>query len=189
MLLVQSCLSILSWFRCHQKVIYICNLNEYKMPNPDHSFGMTIYWYLGALFWITILNISTTWISWLQSPSEVILESKKVKSVTVSIVSPSICMKWWGQMPWYSFFKCWVLSQLFTLLFYFHQQALQFFIFCYKGGIICVSEVIDISPGNLDSSLCFIQPSISHLVLCIKLDSAAMKLKDACSLEEKQWQT
>ena len=32
-------------------------------------------------------------ISWLQSPSAVILEPKKVKSLTVSIVSPSICMK------------------------------------------------------------------------------------------------
>ena len=30
-------------------------------------------------------------ISWLQSASEVILESKKINSVTVSIVSPSIC--------------------------------------------------------------------------------------------------
>ena len=30
-------------------------------------------------------------ISWLQSPSAVILEVKKIKSVTVSIVSPSIC--------------------------------------------------------------------------------------------------
>ena len=30
-------------------------------------------------------------ISWLQLPSAVILEHKKIKSVTVSIVSPSIC--------------------------------------------------------------------------------------------------
>ena len=30
-------------------------------------------------------------ISWLQSPSAVILEPKKTKSVTVSIVSPSVC--------------------------------------------------------------------------------------------------
>ena len=30
-------------------------------------------------------------ISWLQSPSAVILEPKKLKSVTVSVVSPSIC--------------------------------------------------------------------------------------------------
>ena len=29
--------------------------------------------------------------SWLQLPSAVILEPKKIKSVTVSIVSPSIC--------------------------------------------------------------------------------------------------
>ena len=30
-------------------------------------------------------------ISWLQSPPAVILEPKKIKSVTVTIVSPSIC--------------------------------------------------------------------------------------------------
>ena len=30
-------------------------------------------------------------ISWLQSPSAVILEPKKIKSLTVSIVSPTIC--------------------------------------------------------------------------------------------------
>ena len=36
-----------------------------------------------------------------------------------------------------------------------------------KSGVICISEVIDISPSNLDSSFCFFQPSISHDVLCI----------------------
>ena len=35
-------------------------------------------------------------IAWLQSPSAVILEPKKRKSVTVSIVSPSICHKVMG---------------------------------------------------------------------------------------------
>ena len=30
-------------------------------------------------------------ISWLQSPSAVILESKKTKSLTVALVSPSVC--------------------------------------------------------------------------------------------------
>ena len=35
-------------------------------------------------------------ISWLQSPSAVILESKKIKSVTVSIISPSTCHKVMG---------------------------------------------------------------------------------------------
>ena len=35
-------------------------------------------------------------ISWLQSPSAVILELKKIKSVTISIVSPSICLEMMG---------------------------------------------------------------------------------------------
>ena len=30
-----------------------------------------------------------------------------------------------------------------------------------------ISEVIDIFPGNLDSSLCFVQCSVSHDVLCM----------------------
>ena len=39
-------------------------------------------------------------ISWLQSPSAVILEPKKIKSVTVSTVSPLFAMKIWDQMLW-----------------------------------------------------------------------------------------
>ena len=35
-------------------------------------------------------------ISWLQSPSAVILEPRKIKFLTVSIVSPSICHKVMG---------------------------------------------------------------------------------------------
>ena len=35
-------------------------------------------------------------ISWLQSPSAVILEPKKIKSLTVSIVAPSICYEVMG---------------------------------------------------------------------------------------------
>ena len=35
-------------------------------------------------------------ISWLQSPSAMILEPKKIKSVTVSIVPPSICLEVMG---------------------------------------------------------------------------------------------
>ena len=38
-------------------------------------------------------------ISWLQSPSAEILEPPKIKSLTVSIVSPSICREVWDQMP------------------------------------------------------------------------------------------
>ena len=42
----------------------------------------------------------------------------------------------------------WILSfkPTFSLLFHFHQEALLFFFsFCHKGGVICVSEVIDSS--------------------------------------------
>ena len=35
-------------------------------------------------------------ISWLQSPSSVILQPKKIKSVIVSILSPSICLEVMG---------------------------------------------------------------------------------------------
>ena len=49
-------------------------------------------------------------ISWLQSPSTVILEPKKIKSLTVSIVSPSICHKVMAPDASILFFECWVLS-------------------------------------------------------------------------------
>ena len=50
-------------------------------------------------------------ISWLQLQSAVILELKKIKSVTVSIVSPSICHDVMGLDL--SFPESWVLSQFF----------------------------------------------------------------------------
>ena len=54
-------------------------------------------------------------ILWLQSSSAVILEPKKIKPITISILFPSICHKWrgWNQMPWPSFFEYWVVSHLF----------------------------------------------------------------------------
>ena len=39
-------------------------------------------------------------ISWLKSPSAVFLEPPKIKSVTVSTVSLSICHQWCDWMPW-----------------------------------------------------------------------------------------
>ena len=108
-------------------------------------------------------------ISWLQALSTVILEPKKIKSVTVSIVSPSMCHEVMG--PDARIFIFWMLrfkTAFSTPLFHLHQEALQFFfIFCHNGGVICISEVIGISPGNLDYSLYIIQPGISHNVLCI----------------------
>ena len=50
-------------------------------------------------------------ISWVQSPSAVILEPKKIKSM-FSLFPHVFAMKWWDQMPWSLFSECWVLSQL-----------------------------------------------------------------------------
>ena len=38
-------------------------------------------------------------ISWLQSPSAVVLEPRKIKSDTVSTVTHLFPMKWWDRMP------------------------------------------------------------------------------------------
>ena len=108
-------------------------------------------------------------ISWLWSSSTVMLELPKIKSVTLSTVSPSICHEVLGP-SWghdLSFLNVEPQANFCTLLFHFHQEALLFFAFCHKCGVICISEFIGISPSNLDSSLCSLQPSISHDVLCI----------------------
>ena len=51
---------------------------------------------LSRLVIISLPRSKRLLISWLQSPSAVILEPKKIKSVTVSIVSPSICYEVMG---------------------------------------------------------------------------------------------
>ena len=105
-------------------------------------------------------------ISWLQLPSTVILETKKIKSVTVHCFP--IYLPWNAETD-AMIFIFWMLSfkpdfSLSSLTFIkklFSSSSL-----CHNGGVICVSEVIAISPTNLDFSLCFIHPSISHDVLC-----------------------
>ena len=181
-------------------------------------------------------------ISWLQAPSAEILKSRKVKSVTVSIVSPSIChgvmeqdamilVLWMMSfkpafsLPFFTFIKkLFSFSSLSSIRVVssaylkvkievaqlcltlhgpmdcslpgssahgiFQARILEWVAISFSRGSswprdqTCVShivgrcftiwttkevisEVIDISPGTVDSSLCFIQPSISHDVLCM----------------------
>ena len=64
-------------------------------------------------------------ISWLQSPSSVVLEHPKIESVTDSIVSPSICHE--VMRPDVKILAFWMMSfkpTFFTLLFHFHQEGL-----------------------------------------------------------------
>ena len=102
-------------------------------------------------------------ISWLQSSSAVVLETPKIKSLTVS---PSICHEALGQDA--IIFIFWMLS----LGHHFYSPLSLSFKRQFNSSlsaicIICISEVVDISPRNLDSSLWFIWPGILHDVLCI----------------------
>ena len=57
-------------------------------------------------------------ISWLQSPSAVILEPKKIKSATVSTVSPSICHEVMGPDAMILVFRMLSFKLTFSLLFH-----------------------------------------------------------------------
>ena len=81
---------------------------------------------LSSLVIVFLLRSKCLLISWLQSPSAVILEPKKIKSVTVSIVSPSVCHEVTGLdamilvfwmlsfKPAFSFFCLTVIKRLFS---------------------------------------------------------------------------
>ena len=62
--------------------------------------------------------------SWLRSPSAVILEPKKIKSVTFSIVSPCICHEVLGPDVMMLVLNVEFYVNFFTLLFHFHQEVL-----------------------------------------------------------------
>ena len=48
-------------------------------------------WFTGRFVMAFLIRSKHLLILWLQSLSEVILEPKKIKPVTISIISPSIC--------------------------------------------------------------------------------------------------
>ena len=88
-------------------------------------------------------------------------------SLSLCSVSPSTCHDVMG--PDATAFIFWMLSfkPAFSLSSFTFINWLLRASFCPKGGVICISEVIDISPSNVDSSLWFIQPGILHDVLYI----------------------
>ena len=92
-------------------------------------------------------------ISWLQSPSTVILEPKEIKYLTVSIFSPFVCHEVLGPDAMILVFS--VLSI---------KPALSLSSFTFIKRLLSSSSL---SPSNLHSSLSFIQPSISHYILCM----------------------
>ena len=109
----------------------------WKIPGTG-AWWAAIYGVIQSQAWLTWLSSSSSrlviaflprskylLISRLQSPCTVILEPKKIKSATVSTVSPSICYEVMG--PDAMILVFWMLSfkpAFFTLLFDPHQQAL-----------------------------------------------------------------
>ena len=90
-----------------------------------------------------------------------------LNSATISTVFLSICHEVMG--PDAMIFLLWMLSYKPTFYSPLSLSSTGSLVlhFRHKGGVICISEVIDISPGNLDSSLCFNHPRVFQDVLCI----------------------
>ena len=141
-------------------------LLKVKMESWEKIYMYNLFVYLFTSVCVGILVITflprskNLLISWLHSPPVVILEPKKINSVTGSNVSPSICHEVMG--PDAMIFIFWILSFKPT----FHSPL------SLSSGesLVLLSFLIflsDISPPNLDSSLCFFLSSISHDVLCI----------------------
>ena len=80
--------------------------------------GKVISLFFNTLSWFVITFLPKSkhlLLSCPQSPSTVILEPTRIKSVTISIVSPSICHEVMGLDAMILVFKCWGLSKFFSL--------------------------------------------------------------------------
>ena len=110
-------------------------------------------------------------ISCLQSLSAWFWSPPKIKSATVSPVSPPICHEVMGLDAVILVF--WMLSFKPT----FSLSSFTFTKRLFSSSLLSATRVVSsaylrlliFSPSNLDYSLWFIQPSISHDVLCIKV--------------------
>ena len=102
-------------------------------------------------------------VSLLHSQSSEILETKKIKSVTVFTFSPSICYKVMGLngmiiVYLMMSFKSGFSLSSFTLMKRLFSSSLLTDIRVVSSAYIRLST----SSGNVDFSLCYIQPGISH---------------------------
>ena len=81
-------------------------------------------------------------ISWLQSPSALILEPKKIKSVTASTFPSSICHEVMEPDAMISVFLMLSFKPAFPLSSFILTKRLFSSSLCHQSGIICISEVI-----------------------------------------------
>ena len=108
-------------------------------------------------------------ISWLQSPSAVILEPQKIKSASVFTVCPSI---------WHEVMRSDAMILVFWMLSFKPTFSLSSFTFIKRlfssSSLSAIRVVSSAYPSLLifllaifDSSLCFFQLSVSHDILCL----------------------
>ena len=69
-----------------------------QLSHPYMTTGKTVFDYMNLLFnmlprLVIAFQAASVLISWMQSPSEVILEPMKIKSVTASTFPASICQE------------------------------------------------------------------------------------------------
>ena len=114
----QSCKSLLQHHSSKASILWSSAFLIFQLSHPCMTTGKTIAltrWTLVGKVMSLLFNMlsrlikkliafpprsSHLLISWLLSPSAVIFEPPKIKSLTVPIVSPSIFHVWWDQMPW-----------------------------------------------------------------------------------------
>ena len=112
LLVVQGTLkSLLEHHSSKASILWHSTFFMVRLSNPYMTTGKTLAltrWTFVSKVMSLLFNMLSRWdiaflprskcllISWLQSPSAVILEPKKMKSVTVYIVSPSICREVMG---------------------------------------------------------------------------------------------
>ena len=85
-------------------------------------------------------------------------------------------------MPWSLLFECWVLSQLFhSPLSLSSWGSLVPLAFCYKGGVMYIYEVIDISPSNLDSICASSCPAFFMIYSVYKLNKQGDNIQPWCT--------
>ena len=176
-------------------LLWICNKPfsipnsnvEYWWASPHQAYGLAISVTIALTMWTFVgkvmpllfkmlsrlvtafLPMSKCLLDlWLQSQSEVILEPPKIKSVTASIFPPiylhevmgpdAMILVFWmlNFKPTFSLFSFTLIRGSLVPLHFLPLEWYHLHIWCF-----------DISPSNLDSSLCFTHPSILHDVLYI----------------------